>query len=506
MSCRFASWYCASLIVLAIFPAPAVAAPQAGDIAVERRTATLADGATIPYEIGTIQVPEHRAVPGSRLIKVGFARIRARTPTGAPPVFWLPGGPGLAVLDSFDGATEAARARLRTWASFGTTADLVVVEQRGNTLRGEQLVTTRPAQPLDRPRTARADLDAAIGLARRAIADHPGKDLAGYTVRACAEDVDAVRRALGYERIALFGGSFGSQWSFAIMQLYPDSVARAVLSGIEPLDNGYDMPSPHLATLRRIAAEADAEPALQPWMPPGGLMAAAAAVRERLTRQPVTVTLRDSAGAQQTVLLGLEDFQGDLLHRASDPAQWPAFVLALYHGHYEEWARAVAQDRQARPVKLVGPLIDTSLGVTPGRLRQLRADPALAWFGSGDFEPSIAAAEVWPTPDMGDTFRTQGPSPIPLLMVHGDWDASTPIDNMLEQLPHFANGHGLIVHRGGHDGAFYLLREQPQVKEAVYRFLRTGRMEGLPAEVTLPAPRFVVPDFPAPAPARPAGV
>ncbi len=467
-------------------------------IAIEHGTVTAEDGSVVPYEIGTIWVPENRAVADSRLIAVGFARIRARTATGAPPVFWLPGGPGLAVLDAFGGDGAAARARLKSWLSYGHTADLVVVEQRGYTLRGERLETIRPAQPLDRPRSARADADMAVALARRAVAGHPDKDLAGYTIQACADDVDDVRLALGYGRISLFGGSFGSQWALAVMRSHPDSAARAVLSGVEPLDYGYDMPSALLAALRRIALDADRDPALHPYLLPGGLRAAAEAVRGRLARQPITVALDDAPGAGRTVTLGLEDFQSDLLDRASEPAQWPAFVLALYHGHHEAWAREVARERGAQSVKLIGPLIDTSLGVTPARLRQLRSDPALPLIGSGGFEPYLAASEAWPTPDLGDAYRSMAPSKIPVLLIHGDWDTSTPVDNTLALLPYFAKGRAIVVHRGGHDGAFYLLRDHPQAKEAVYRFLRTGVVDNVPAELTLPAPTFAAPDFPPP--------
>lgn len=479
-----------------IAPGAFAQAHRAGDIVVTAGTVRAADGTTVPYEIGTLYVPENRRAPGSRLIGVGFARIRARVPTGAPPVFWLPGGPGLAVLDAFDGRTEAARSRLGSWLTYRDTADLVVIEQRGYSERGEKLTAMSPAWPRDRAFTAQDDVADARMRVSSAIAAHPDKDLAGYTIDACADDVDDLRRALGYPRISLFGGSFGSQWSFAVMRSHPDIVARAVLASVEPLDYGYDLPSPLLATMQRIAFEADRDPGLAPYLPPGGLMAAIDELRERFTRHPVTVDLHDGAAP---VVIGLADLQASLLAEAGAPDTWPAFVLSLYHGHYIGWAREVAAGRQAQPYKLIGPLIDTSLGITPQREYQLRHDPAVAYTGAGGFAPYLAAAAGWPTPDLGDDYRRLRPIDTPVLMVHGDWDTSTPIENMQAQLPYLRNGHAIVIHRGGHDGVFYQLRNAPAAKAAVHRFLRTGELRDLPSEVTLPSPAFAAPDFPAPA-------
>jgi hypothetical protein len=100
---------------------------------------------------------------------------------------------------------------------------------------------------------------------------------------------------------------------------------------------------------------------------------------------------------------------------------------------------------------------------------------------------------------MGDAFRAFARSDIPVLLVHGNWDAPTPIENMLTQLAYFPHGHGIVVHRGGHDGTFYQLRDEPAAKNAVYAFLRTGDLKGLPSEVMLPVPTFKVPGFPPPA-------
>lgn len=492
----------ALLAWLVAMPAFAAAPHKAGEIVVERGTVKSEAGVDVPYEIGTLYVPENRQQAGSRLIGVGFARIRAKHPTGAPPVFWLPGGPGLSVLGAFTDKDGAATGRLRSWLTYRAVGDLVVIEQRGYTRRGEMLVAKRAAVPLDRPGSVRAEAQAMRAQARMAVAANPGKDLSGYDIGEFAADVDDLRRALGYDKISLFGGSFGSQWSLAVMRLHPQIVARAVLSGVEPLNNGYDMPSHIVAALQRIAYDADRDPGLAPYLPPGGVMEAVRTLHRRFASASVRVQVRGEAGQMQTVMLGAEDLQLALLSHTQESEQWPAFILSLYHGHYEDWAREVIDDRRSDMTTLIGPLADSSLGVTAAREHQLRTDPAVELLGTWNFEANIASASDWPTRDMGDAVREPVVNPVPVVFVHGDWDTSTPIENTLGLLPYFPNGHAILVHRAGHDGAFYQLRGEPAVKEAIYAFLKTGKMVGLPVEAAAPLPRFELPSFAPPARAQ----
>lgn len=495
LACLFASL---SLLLLPT-ASGAMARPSGGRIVIDQGSLTLPTGETVAYEIGTLFVPENRNKPASRTIGIGFARIKAPHPTGAPPIFWLPGGPGLSVLGAFTDKDDAARSRLRSWLTFGAAGDLVLVEQRGYTRRGEMLLETASAAPLDRPASVESDARAMRTLAKDAIAHNPDKDLSGYTIEAFADDVDDLRRSLGYEKISLFGGSFGSQWSLAVMRFHPETVARAVLSSVEPLNNGFDMPSHVFAALQRIAYDADRDPGLAPFLPQGGMMEAIRALRQRFVAGPIRVKVRDEAGRRQVVVLGAEDLQLALLAHTDEAAQWPAFILSLYYGHYEDWARQTVRDRGAAPVILIGPLADSSLGVTAEREHQLRTDPAIDQLGRWNFASNLASAADWPTPDMGDAVRLPGVTTIPIVFVHGDWDTSTPIENTFGLLPYFPNGHAILVHRAGHDGAFYQLRESPPAKQAIYDFLRTGETTGLPTEVTLTAPRFVTPGFAPPA-------
>src|SRR5437667_4610668 len=72
---------------------------KAGEIKIEPASLTTLGGETIPFELGTLYVPENRSDPKARIIGVGFARFRPRHSTGVPPTFHLDGGPGASFLE-----------------------------------------------------------------------------------------------------------------------------------------------------------------------------------------------------------------------------------------------------------------------------------------------------------------------------------------------------------------------------------------------------------------------
>jgi pimeloyl-ACP methyl ester carboxylesterase len=474
--------------------------PKPGDIILEPTSLTSPEG-KVEFELGTLYVPENRAEAKSRIIGVGFARFKALEQTGTPPMFSLPGGPGGSYLLDLKQGSPRLAGSLKTVAELRRFGDVVFVDQRGYSERGEILKFKHrtPDQPLDQPASITRSTAAFADFARAAVADLTGRgiDLRGYTVKECADDVNDLRKALGYEQICLVGGSFGSQWSFAVMRRHPDIVARALLAGVEPLDYGYDMPSHVLAAVQRMWWEAEKDPRLQPYLPPGGLMGAAREVLRRLERNPAKVmlkTVKDASGEPATITLGHEDFQRDAFGRG---AAGPAFVLAIYYERYDPWAAEVWLRRRGRQVEqpLLGPLIDTSLGVTPRRQYLLRTDPATEFLGHWNFDSYMATADVWPSPDVGDDFRTEVVSRTPVVLIHGDWDTQTPLENTLNIAPYFPNSHVLIVERGGHGAMNQIGQHLPDVREALTAFLKTGKTADLPARVTVPPPNFPLPSF-----------
>ncbi|MFN2578606.1 MAG: alpha/beta hydrolase [Pyrinomonadaceae bacterium] len=479
-------------------------AHKPGELIIEKATITSQNGQMLQLDLGTLFVPENRHDPKSRIIGVGFARVRASQPTNVPPTFHLPGGPGGSFLNGLKPGDNGKKSLSGYIEYYRSISDVVFVDQRGASERGDVLKRKYQTEyALDQAMTNEQEVAAFSTFSKEAVEEYTrrGFDLRGYDVKECAEDVNDLRKALGYRQITLIGQSFGSQWSFAVMRLHPEIVARALLSGVEPLDCGYDMPSHVFAAVRRMWYEAEKDRRFKPYLPPGGFIRVARDVMQRLEHSPVRVTVKDAkTNEPTTITLGAEDLRRMFLAELKSPA----FLLSLYYEHYEAWAQAVVNDRTRHETDelIIGPLIDTSLGVSLRRAYLLETDPAVEFLGQWDFKSYMETGDVWPTDDVGDDFRQEVVNQIPVVFVEGDWDTLTPIENTFSIAPFFRNGHVLIVEHGRHTAMKKIEDESPETLKALLEFVRTGVAAKLPSRISLPVPKFDQPEFQPPRPAQ----
>jgi len=184
-------------------------------------------GAKAKYaaECGTLVVPENWEVAGSRLIALPVVRIPATGRNPAEPVFHLEGGPGGSnlvwsppdwLLKNHDVVMVGYRGVEGTVVLACPEANRVVKAHMGKDLFSEQ---------------ARAEY---VAAAKQCAATHQaaGVDLSGYTIPGVAEDMDAARKALGYDRINLFSESYGTRVAQIYAYLHPDGLHRLVLIGV----------------------------------------------------------------------------------------------------------------------------------------------------------------------------------------------------------------------------------------------------------------------------------
>jgi pimeloyl-ACP methyl ester carboxylesterase len=84
--------------------------------------------------------------------------------------------------------------------------------------------------------------------------ERKGIDLAAFTTEENADDVEALRMALGVKSLTLIAGSYGSHLALAVIRRHSNHLERAILFGTEGLDQTFKLPSNVQATLEKLAA------------------------------------------------------------------------------------------------------------------------------------------------------------------------------------------------------------------------------------------------------------
>lgn len=225
LSCRSpASW--APLPGLALTAAAALLFALPASASTEILTPCRIKGIEREVRCGTLQVPEDPDRPDGRKIPIHFAVVPALAKNKAPdPLFVLAGGPGQA-------ATRVAMLMQPTLTRLNARRDIIYIDQRGtgrsNALACERgRMPRRLAESTD-PTRAVEQLDACVKQAAERA------DTRQYATWIAVRDFDAVRAAIGAERINLWGGSYGTRAALEYLRQYPQRVRSVVLDGVAP--------------------------------------------------------------------------------------------------------------------------------------------------------------------------------------------------------------------------------------------------------------------------------
>jgi pimeloyl-ACP methyl ester carboxylesterase len=440
-------------------------------------------GERIAAEVGEIEVPEDRARPTSRRIKLRFVRFPATTPTPGSPIIYLAGGPG------GSGIHTARGPRFPVFMALRAVADVIVFDQRGTGIsEGSLACAEQYAAPFDRP-LSYAALGDAMGSAAGRCAEQltaRGVALDGYNAVQSAADLDDLRRALGAKYMTLWGTSYGTTLALAVLQRNAEHVDRVILAGVEPLDQMLKLPSDQQRLLETIARLAAADASLG--VP--DLVGSIARLRERLTASPVTVALPDPASdASIDIVVGPLDLQiavAALLTGPETISQLPDLIARL---EADDWLalglRASAVRFGAVP-SMMGLATDCASGASRAWRERIDREATTTVLGNAINAGMPELCEHVPITVLDDAFRTNPRSSVPVLAISGTLDGRTPpssANRVREGLP---NARHLLLDGAGHGDDLFIA--SPRIVDVMLRFLR-GEMT-VDERIALPALRF----------------
>ncbi|MCS6870919.1 MAG: alpha/beta fold hydrolase [Anaerolineae bacterium] len=213
-------------------------------------------------QCGVLSVPEDYSAPNGRQIEIHFAVLPARNAAvRREPIFHFEGGPGASAIEYYGLAWYSA------YADLNEVHDIVLIDQRG-TGKSASLQCTEIAdlsfEDLKYDLDVKAEIAENIERVQACLARlSQTNDPRHYTTANLARDTDAVRAALGYDKINLFGSSYGSWLAQFYLRDFGERVHAAVLEGtVGPWDRPFLLANLHAdVSLRRLfdTCAADAE-------------------------------------------------------------------------------------------------------------------------------------------------------------------------------------------------------------------------------------------------------
>ncbi|MGH8133999.1 MAG: alpha/beta hydrolase [Steroidobacteraceae bacterium] len=395
----------------------------------------------VPAQCGWLSVAENPQDPAGRHIRLRVARVPAINRDRRPDaLFILAGGPGMAATAFYAGVAPA-------FARIHRDRDIVLVDQRG-TGGSNPLTCREPEELLYRAPDSQISAATARCLASLAVR----ANVAYYTTSIAVQDLEQVRAALGYERIDLYGGSYGTRVAQHYLRRFPARVRSVILDGVVPvqLAIGPDTPLDAEGALRAILARcAHDDPCRSRF---GDPLEDYRRVRAVLAAHPVPVSVSDPQSGAPVRFEFSSYHLATVLRLLSYTPEYAALLPLIL---YDAGARADFAPLAAQFLMASRGYGDTlALGMhnsvvctedvpfyDPRSIDRARLAPT--FLGTAQLDGLAAVCRVWPRGAIDADFHAPLTSDVPALLLSGGDDPVTPPRYAAEAARGFP--HGLVV-------------------------------------------------------------
>jgi pimeloyl-ACP methyl ester carboxylesterase len=431
----------------------------------------------VPADCGTLAVPEDPTRPAGRQIQVAFARVPAISRRKQPdPLFVLAGGPGMA-------ATTFYAMVAPVFTAIHRDRDIILVDQRG----------TGKSNALN---CEGGDDDTAIADATRACLQKLSTkaDVSQYTTSIAVKDLDQVREALGYQKINLYGVSYGTRVAQHYLRRFPERTRSLVLDGVvsPQLAFGASMALDGEQSLQRILARCAREPACQSQF--GNPAEDYRALMTALRKHSVPVDVSDPSTGSPTHLEFTASHLATFLRLSIYSAEPTALLPLLLHQH--DYSRLATQflllTRSYADVVAVG--LNNSVACTedipfydPSRvdLGKLQA----TFLGRSQLDGLMEVCKIWPHGPIDPDFHAPLHSDVPTLLLSGSDDPVTPPVYAEQASKGLTNSLNVVLQDFGHGQL-----AAPCVDRVMLQFINRASVKSLNVSCTRndkPMPFFV---------------
>jgi pimeloyl-ACP methyl ester carboxylesterase len=424
---------------------------------------------------GTLAVYENRATKKGRMINLKIVLLPATTDKREPdPFVYFAGGPGGSATDDAAGLAQA-------FPRIREHRDMLFVDQRG----------TGGSHPLNCNLYNPSDLQSYLGYffplddVRKCRTELEAKaDLTLYTTTIAADDMDEVRAALGYERLNLFGGSYGTRAALTYLKRHPQHVRTAMLHGVSPPDHFMpgDFAQQTERALQGVLSECVADKTCNEAFPK--IQDEEKAVLAQLLKGPVEVEAQKPNASERVKVKLSRDLAAEairyMLYAPVPASRVPLAIHLAAQGNFFPLAQAALQYR-----------LNLVAGGSNGMYLSVTCAEDLPWIKPGEGErlaentflgdyrlrQQREACTLWPRATIERDYQQPVKSDVPVLILTGEWDPVTPPANGERVSKTLTNSLHIVVPHGAHglDG----LEGMDCIDAMMVEFIERGTTKGI---------------------------
>lgn len=270
-----------------------------------------------------------------------------------PPLFMLAGGPGQGARETFARSTQL----LRAWSK---QRDIVLVDIRGT--GDSDRVACKDNSEEDYSISPQKAIDLQVERLKSCLTRMDKRRPHHYFTPVLADDLDAVRAALGYERISLYGGSYGTRLAMEYARRHDPHVHALVLDGVAPVQLAlpWHYPESFQASWNKISDYCEADPACKRRFPE--LRSALSRLKAQVEATPDKVYSLNHPSRDRKVEAKLDSRAVPSLYfpAAYSPLMWTMIPLAVDKALQGQWEATLALLDQAKDIE-IEPLVLLSI-------------------------------------------------------------------------------------------------------------------------------------------------
>jgi pimeloyl-ACP methyl ester carboxylesterase len=316
-----------------------------------------------------------------------------------------------------------------------------------------------------------------VASCRKDLESHANLKL--YTTAPAVDDLDDVRAALGYEKINISGGSYGTRVVQAYLRQHGNHVRTATLWAVLP--TGARMPLTFAkdaqAALDGLVSECAKNPQCHKAFPE--TKKELSELLTKLEHQPIEVEAKDSSSSIKVKFRltrgGLAQTVRYMLYSPATAAYIPLQIHLAAQGNFGPLAQS-AQDLASAISYAISD--GYYLGVTCSEdlpfFSESEANSAAVDTFLGNFRSRIQreACQQWDSNSVNPDFLEPVHSDVPSLLIGGDLDPVTPPRYIESVSLGLSRSRKVLVHGGAHD--FEGMKNAHCIDQVIESFLESG--------------------------------